>query len=97
MSEDTQQQLTLHVAPHPRAVWQNGDNKPIVGGVKVSGSLTVDHDLQPGDILTVSIADADGQVIAHTTAEVSGIAFKLLEQSGSVIGTERVHTAKVSV
>lgn len=93
----TERQLTLRVDPHPRTRWKDGSTKPVVGAVKLSGALTVDEDLQPGDQLTVQVANADGEVIAHCAAEVSNIGFKLLEQSGTVIGTQRIHTAKVEL
>lgn len=94
---DGTRQLSLHVAPHPRTIWEDGETKPIVGSVKISGGLTLDHDLQQGDNLHVVVSNADGEVIAQCAATVGPIGFKPLRQSGSVIGTERVHTAEVEL
>lgn len=91
----TGRQLSLHVAPHPATVWADGEHKPIVGALKISGALTVDEDLQPGEDLTIQVCNADGQVIASSSAQIGPIGFKSIKQSGVTIGTERMHTAEV--
>lgn len=65
------------------------------GSLKVKGDLRVGHDLQAGEELTVSIADADGQVIASAGLVVAYPGFKDIKEKGHVVGTERVHVAEV--
>lgn len=60
------------------------------------GAFTVRHDLQPGAELTVSIADADGEVIATGVAAVASVGFVPITNDGDVVGTTRVHKAKLT-
>lgn len=53
-------------------------------------------DLQPGDELTVTIAGADGEVLASGTAAVLSVGFVPITDSGDIIGTTRVHKAKLT-
>jgi hypothetical protein len=61
--------------------------------VKLTGSLRLEDALRNCDIVSVSFADADGQVIATGTAEI-GVGFKKHVTKEATI-MERVHTAKV--
>lgn len=62
----------------------------------VRGASTVRHDLQPGAELTVSIADADGEVIATGVAVVASVGFVPITNDGDDVGTTRVHKAKLT-
>ncbi len=84
-------QLSLEVEPHPRV----GADGYLTGSLKVTGEYMVTGNLQPGAQLTVHIATADGQVIAQGLAEVASIAFIPIKADGSIIGTDRVHRAKL--
>jgi hypothetical protein len=61
--------------------------------VKLTGSLRLEDALRNCDIVSVTFADADGQVIASGTAEI-GVGFKKHVTKEATI-MERVHTAKV--
>jgi hypothetical protein len=61
--------------------------------IKLSGSLRLEDKLENCDLVTVTYADADGQVIASGVAEI-GVGFKKHVTKEATI-MERVHTAKV--
>lgn len=91
----TARQLTLDVVPHPELV-QLGRDGIVVGTLKIAGEYRLDRDLRAGDELTVTIADADGEVIAHGLARVGPVTLSPIEEKDAgVIGTERAHRAKV--
>jgi hypothetical protein len=56
----------------------------------------VARDLQPGSELTVTIAGADGEVIATGVAAVMSVGFVPITSDGDVVGTTRVHKAKLT-
>lgn len=87
--ESNAHQLTFEVAPHPEA------GEFIDGSLKISGTFGCRKDLNPGDELTVQIANADGEVIASGLAEVGPVGFAPIKVKNEVIGTERVHKAKL--
>lgn len=87
-------QLTFNVDQHPAAKTHDGGGW-LDGEVKISGAIGVDRDLQPGDALTVSIANADGEVVASAEVECAGVAFVPIKHDKTVIGTSRVHKLKV--
>lgn len=91
MSVRLHPQLSLDVDPHPRV----GDDGYLTGSLKLAGEFMVTDNLQPGAELTVHIASADGEVIASSVAEVASIAFVPIKADGSIIGTDRVHRAKL--
>lgn len=86
-------QLSLDVAEHPAL--RNHEGALLAGSVKVGVNLPVTSDLERGDQLTVVVSDADGTVIAAGEATVTGVGFVNVEVSGIVVGTERVHKAKL--
>jgi hypothetical protein len=87
-------QLSLHVDPHPAARRPDGEVL-IVGLLKISGSLRCPRDLQDGDELIVSVADADGNLLSSHHAEVQTPTFARIEEKGAVLGLERIHKAKI--
>lgn len=90
------QQLTLDVAPHPDIQHRDGPHY-ISGTLKVGGDVRVNRDLQPGDELTVSVHNADGEVVGSERLEVGPVTFKPIEDKDlGVIATERQHRAKVT-
>ncbi len=93
MLSQTEQQLSFFVAPHPSA--RLGDGL-LDGSLSIGGGFGVRRDLQAGDALTVTVADADGEVIATGLIEVQSVAFRPVRFKGEVVGTERFHTAKAA-
>lgn len=85
------EQLSFLVRAHPAARdgWLDAT-------LAVGGAFTVRHDLQPGAELTVSIADADGEVIATGVVAVASVGFVPITNDGDVVGTTRVHKAKLT-
>jgi hypothetical protein len=67
-------------------------NKPDVGSVKVSGSLGVGRDLRRQQEVVVTVALADGTVLASGHGKVTGIGFKDTEDKYGLVTTERIHT-----
>jgi hypothetical protein len=87
-------QLTLDVHPHTEAARR--EHHYIAGNLRIAGDYSVPHDLHAGDELTVTVANADGQVIAQALARVGAVTLTPIEDKDlGVIGTERVHKAKV--
>ena len=90
--------LTLNVNEVPEAVQERSDGTErelVVGTVKVSGSFRVDRDLDRREEFTVTIADADGLVVATGLAVAGGPKFVDIEDKGRVLGVERQHSIKV--
>lgn len=87
-------QLSFDVHQHPDAE-ARGDGAWLDGSLKIAGDFGVRENLQPGDRVTVSIADADGQVVTSAIAEIGAVSFVPVKVEGRVIGTERVHKAKI--
>ncbi len=88
----TQGHLSLHVEPHKRL----GSDPFFWGSLKIKGDLQVDHNLQGGDRLTITVSDADGNVISTALATCGTPSFKDIKEKGTLIGTERVHTAELT-
>lgn len=85
-------QISFEVRPRPELV-EDG-NVFLVASLKLKGELPIKQDLNDGDLLTVQVADADGNVIASGLYEVGLPGFKPIKAKGAgVIGTERVHNA----
>lgn len=85
-------QLTLDITPHP-------DIEPdgfLIGTLAISGALHCPTDVQAGDVLTVSVSNADGEVIAAGQALGTYPKMKELRERGHVMGTERGNKAKIS-
>lgn len=91
-------QLSFDVAPR-RIVRPEGHvPAPLLGGnLKLKGELRCDLNLEHGDELTVTVAAADGEVIAQAVAEVSAPpSFGPVEERDiGLIGYVRQHTAKL--
>jgi hypothetical protein len=85
------QQLSLDVLPDSRVV----PGGVFVGSLRVSGEFAVEQNLNRGQQLVVSIADADGQVLTTALAMVVGVGFVSIYDGDTVIGTERQHKAKL--
>lgn len=66
----------------------------ISGSVKISGSLPIEEDLHRRARVTISVADADGKVVATGEGVVVGMPWKFHDKKG-VEWTERVHSVKV--
>jgi len=88
-------ELTHHVKPHP-AKAKRPDGGWLDGTVAIGGSFVLDVDLQPGDELTVQIANADGEVLTGGVVEVTTVGFKPVKVKGFVVGKTRVHKAKLA-
>jgi hypothetical protein len=88
----TQRQLTFDVDRHPDL---EGRDAILDGTLKIAGDLSVRQDLQPGERITITIGDADGNVISTAEAEIGAVAFVPIKLEGSVIGTDRLHKAKL--
>jgi hypothetical protein len=73
-----------------------GGKMPSVATFKVSGKLLVDDQMLRGDECTLTIANADGEVIAAGTGFVKGINFVTHEETESAPEfVERAHTIKL--
>lgn len=85
------EQLSFMVHAHPaaREGWLDAT-------LAVGGAFTVTRDLQPGAELTVSIAGADGEILASGTAAVLSVGFVPITNDGDIVGTTRVHKAKLT-
>lgn len=82
------EQLTLEVAP--------GHVVPDVASFKVTGALGSAQESLMGHRVTVTIADADGQVIAAGAGHVKGVGFKRHEATTRAPAyVERIHSIKL--
>ncbi|MEJ7824935.1 MAG: hypothetical protein WKF48_05875 [Solirubrobacteraceae bacterium] len=84
-------QLTLDVQLHPSL--REAKDPFITGSLKIGGELHCPQDLQAGDRITVTVADADGTVIAQGEAIATYPGFREIKDHGCVIGTERINKA----
>lgn len=89
---DVRHQLSLAVEPHPRCAHEDA---LLAGSVKIAGDLYCPVDLNSGDTVTVTVANADGAVIAQGQCTAIYPQFREIEDKGTVIGTERVNRVKV--
>lgn len=98
--DKTEAQLQLEhdffeVKRHPHIV-EMGDDPILHSSIKVSGDLRLSVPaLHTGDEVTITIANADGEIVASGTAEINPPGFKNIKANGEVVGEERVHTAKL--
>ncbi len=93
MSEYRTTGCTFDVKAHPAAT-RRPDGGFVDGAIGIGGQFVVERDLQPGDELTVTIASADGEVLAQSVVEVQTVGFKPVKVRGFVVGQTRVHKAK---
>lgn len=85
----------FEVKHHPH-IEEMGNDPILRPAVKVSGDLTLTVPaLQAGDAVTITVANADGEVIASGEAEIQYPSFRPIKFEGEVIGEERIHTAKL--
>lgn len=92
---DRVEQLSFVVEQHPNAR-EYKDGGWLDGTVAVGGAFRVERDLNPGDRLTVTIASADGEVIASGEVSVVTVGFKPIKLKGFVVGQTRVHKASAA-
>lgn len=94
---DAQLQLEgefFEIKQHPHVVDMGND--PILRpAVKIKGDMTLSKVLQHGDRVTISVANADGEIVASGEAECSLPAFKPITFEGEPIGVERITTAAI--
>lgn len=91
MTERTARQLTLEVEPEPEL----GADDRVLGSLTIGGSFAVGRDLQRGDELIVTVAGADGELLAQSQAVVGKVGFQTIRVKGDPVGTERKHGAKL--
>lgn len=86
--ESTNVQLTFEVGGEP----------PTKAVFTLSGRPFAHRELAKGEEVHLQIVDADGEVVADGYGRVVGVAFKdvIDKDTGSVLGTERIHSVKVS-
>ena len=88
----TEDQLTLDVGMHSAL---DARDALITGALTIGGNLTCGIDLNAGDEITISVATADGTVIAQGLATCGYPVFREIVDRGEIIGTERCNKAKV--
>jgi hypothetical protein len=88
-------QLSFETRPHPHAVREDDPDGYLQASLKIAGALWLDRNLYAGDELTVTVASADGEIIASGVAEVGTVSFPPIKEKQRVIGTERAHAAKI--
>jgi len=95
--EPDQVQLSLEVLPHPAIDVVHGKGL-IAGTIKLKGELRCKQDFNAGDEFTISVADADGTVVAVAQAEqLDPPNMKTItDKEIGPIGTERIHTVQVT-
>jgi hypothetical protein len=84
------EQLSLEIVQRPEL-----ENPMLAGSLRLKGEIPVRRDLNPGDQITVTVADADGTIFATGLFEATVPAWKeiRLAQVGPV-GLERVNIAE---
>lgn len=92
MANDITPQLTLHVNQHPHA--RELEHGGYLQAEITPDAIEIDRDMQPGDLIRVTITDADGTVIGQGEQEIGGIGFKPLKVERRTIGLVRAHKAK---
>ena len=74
-----------------------GGEKPTESLLRLAGGLFTSRELAKGEEIHVSVADADGQVVAEGYGKVVAVSFKdRFDEHGHVTETERAHSAKVT-
>jgi hypothetical protein len=91
-------QLSFDV--EPRTIRRAGEDVPaeVLGGaLKLKGELRLDHNLEHGDELVVTVTGPDGELLARAMAEVAAPpSFVPIEEKDvGLIGYARVSTAKL--
>lgn len=92
-------QLSLEVRPHPALERKRRRGEAVYLQAELEAKLTipVDHDLNPGDGIVITVADAAGEVLGTATLELGGkgaVRFDTIDEPNlGVIGTRRVHKA----
>lgn len=94
MENTGEPQLTLEFTTHPALAHQPGGGT-ILGALKLAIDVSIDRDLNRGDELLIQIGDADGTRLATCTAVVVAAGGVDLTDRGEVVGTLRVHNAKL--
>lgn len=93
-----QAQLFYDVKPHVDIVHQPLEDQMLMTSIKVRGDMSLAGKvLNPGEQVTISVSDADGEILASGVCEILSPSFGVLELDGNVVGMERKHTAKVTV
>lgn len=82
--------LLVEQHPHARDLPHGGY---LVAEVKPD-AVEIDRNLQPGDIVTIQVANADGEVIGTATQEIGKVGFAPLKMDKRVVGQVRGHAAK---
>lgn len=93
MNHRVHPQLSFDVRVHPAL--SHMSDPILAGSLKIAGDLHCPRDIQTGDELTVTVATADGEVIAQGVVEAGAPGFRVITDQGSPIGMERVTKAKV--
>jgi hypothetical protein len=93
MTHTDDEQLTLDVHLHPAL--EDRDRPYLTGTLTISGDLHCPHDVQAGDELTVTVANADGEVIANGALVGKYPGFRDIKDGQTILGTERNNKAKV--
>ena len=88
----TEDQLTLEVGLHSAI---DARDALITGALTIGGQFSCGVDLNAGDEITVTVATADGEVIAQGTCMCGYPAFREIRDRDEIIGTERCNKAKV--
>lgn len=91
-------QITLDVEPHPdvQAAQRRGDTVYLTASLDGKLSVPVDRDLNSGNELVITVAGADGQVLATAYAVVKAPKFVDIEiEELGTVGLERVHPFKI--
>lgn len=88
-------QITLHVDQHPHC--RDLPHGGYLDAAVALEAIDIDRDLQPGDRLTVTVANADGEMIGQAVQEVGPVGFKPMKLEGKTIGQTRAHKAKTVI
>lgn len=88
-----QLRLFHDVEVHPH-VQELGNDPMLRAAVKIGGDFTVSEIPQNGRLYTVSIANADGEIIATAELEAGPPQYKNVKFDGEVVGEERIHALK---
>lgn len=92
MTDPAVRQLSLAVNPEPEL----GPDDRVIGSLTIAGTFAIGRDLQRGDELIVTVAGADGELLAQGQAAVNSLGFKTIrDRHGDPLGTERKHGAKL--
>lgn len=92
----TPRQLSLDVELERDA--DRPDQEPgsyLTGSLKIGGDFYVAQDLNMGEKLTVTVANADGLVISQGVVRVGPVGFEPILDHGIQIGVNRAHKAKL--